>query len=123
MNNKEAQEFLEALLGKQLRIYTTDSRMFIGEFKCTDNVRLTEVIWCCLMFTLVQECNIILSMSYEHRPTTPSSTSSTESGNIKDARGGFMEGAVSRRFMGLIVVPGQYITAIEVEDSYGSVAS
>ncbi|KAI4131481.1 MAG: hypothetical protein LQ338_001223 [Usnochroma carphineum] len=37
MDNPNAQEFLGMLLGKQLRVHTTDTRMFIGEFKCTDN--------------------------------------------------------------------------------------
>lgn len=43
MDNHSAQEFLGALLGKQLRIHTTDDRMFIGDFKCTDNVSHTEI--------------------------------------------------------------------------------
>jgi len=35
----EAQKFLTSLLNKNLRIHTTDTRMFRGEFKCTDPVR------------------------------------------------------------------------------------
>lgn len=38
MDNKKATIYLEALLNKKLRVYTNDSRMFLGEFKCTDNV-------------------------------------------------------------------------------------
>ncbi len=33
-----AYEFLISLLNKNLRIQTTDTRMFRGEFKCTDPV-------------------------------------------------------------------------------------
>lgn len=38
MDKDEARGFLESLLNKQLRIHTTDERMFWGEFKCTDPV-------------------------------------------------------------------------------------
>lgn len=34
----EAETFLKSLLNKNLRIYTTDGRLFIGTFKCTDTV-------------------------------------------------------------------------------------
>ena len=40
MDKEEAHEFLSSLLNKNLRIVTTDSRMFWGQFKCTDPVRL-----------------------------------------------------------------------------------
>ena len=35
----ETRSFLTSLLNKQMRLYTTDDRMFAGDFKCTDNVR------------------------------------------------------------------------------------
>lgn len=41
MDKDEARGFLESLLNKQLRIHTTDERMFWGEFKCTDPVGCT----------------------------------------------------------------------------------
>ncbi len=34
----EAEYFLKSLINKTLRIHTTDSRMFVGSFKCTDPV-------------------------------------------------------------------------------------
>lgn len=37
-NNGEATEYLTALLNKTLRISTTDSRIFVGTMKCTDQV-------------------------------------------------------------------------------------
>ena len=36
---KAAKNYLAAFLNKQLRIHTSDDRVFAGEFKCTDNVR------------------------------------------------------------------------------------
>ena len=39
MDAEEAVVYLRSLLGKQLHVHTTDSRIFIGEFKCTDNVK------------------------------------------------------------------------------------
>lgn len=38
MENSEAVSYLQSLLGKQLRITTTDTRMFVGTMKCTDHV-------------------------------------------------------------------------------------
>lgn len=43
MDNQQAVAFFQSLLGKQLRITTTDTRMFIGEMKCTDKVRLRTI--------------------------------------------------------------------------------
>ena len=36
----EASAYLQSLLNKNLLVHTTDGRMFRGEFKCTDPVRL-----------------------------------------------------------------------------------
>jgi len=38
----EARAFLSSLINKSLRVHTTDSRMFRGEFKCTDPVSLSR---------------------------------------------------------------------------------
>jgi hypothetical protein len=38
MDTEQAVQYLDGLLGRQLRIHTTDSRMFVGIFKCTDAV-------------------------------------------------------------------------------------
>jgi hypothetical protein len=38
--------FLESILGKTLRLHTSDTRMFVGRFKCTDNVsRFVSFFW------------------------------------------------------------------------------
>ncbi|KAI9674251.1 MAG: hypothetical protein M1829_003798 [Trizodia sp. TS-e1964] len=80
--------FLESLLGKTLRITTTDTRIFLGGMKCTDKDR-----------------NIILSRAYEYR-CPPISSVSVEN-PIAD---------MTSRFLGLVVIPGQYIIKIEVEE-------
>ena len=39
MKSAEAERYLKSLLGRKLHLHMTDSRMFVGDFKCTDNVR------------------------------------------------------------------------------------
>lgn len=38
MDNESAVDYLGSLLEKRLRLHTTDKRMFVGDFKCTDSV-------------------------------------------------------------------------------------
>ena len=38
MEQSAAIDYLRSLLNKKLHIHTSDSRMFVGDFKCTDNV-------------------------------------------------------------------------------------
>lgn len=37
----EAEAYLLSLINKTLRVYTSDARLFVGTFKCTDPVRLS----------------------------------------------------------------------------------
>ncbi|KAL2057105.1 hypothetical protein ABVK25_002844 [Lepraria finkii] len=97
MDNTKATEYLKALLNKKLRVYINDARMFLGDFKCTDN-----------------ECNIILSQSYEYRPPTPSALQTAAQANTSSIASVKVD--MTSRFLGLIVVPGHHITKIEVED-------
>ncbi|KAH7327300.1 hypothetical protein BKA65DRAFT_539930 [Rhexocercosporidium sp. MPI-PUGE-AT-0058] len=93
MNKQESEAYLHSLISKTLRVTTTDTRMFLGQFKCTDSDR-----------------NIILSHTYEYRrPPPPKSTPSSSSTSpvVLD---------MTSRFLGLVVVPGEYITRIEVEE-------
>ncbi len=39
MDKDEAHEYLSSLLNQNLRVVTTDGRLFWGSFKCTDAVR------------------------------------------------------------------------------------
>jgi hypothetical protein len=38
MEEMQAIRYLESLIGQTLRVHTTDTRMFVGTFKCTDAV-------------------------------------------------------------------------------------
>ncbi|MCJ1471940.1 hypothetical protein MMC13_000582 [Lambiella insularis] len=94
MDPSPAQSYLRSLLNRILHVYTTDARMFVGEFKCTDN-----------------ESNIILSSAHEYRippPPSPSTLPATASTTV-------LSPPLQPRYVGLIVVPGLYVTKIEVE--------
>jgi N-alpha-acetyltransferase 38, NatC auxiliary subunit len=98
--------YLTALLGSTLHLYTSDGRMFAGEFKCTDKDR-----------------NIILARTFEYRVPGPraarAAATSSQSGEssvhaVKESAKVSVE--ATSRFVGLVVVPGKYITKIEVEE-------
>ncbi|EEH35364.1 hypothetical protein PAAG_06411 [Paracoccidioides lutzii Pb01] len=111
MENAQAVQYLESLLGKTLRIHTTDTRLFVGTFKCTDNDR-----------------NIILSTTHEYRypssvPCVVSRNATTTddkpANSIKEGEiptTGVVKADMTSRYIGLVVVPGQYITKIELDE-------
>ncbi|OJD18122.1 hypothetical protein AJ78_01840 [Emergomyces pasteurianus Ep9510] len=109
MENFQAVEYLESLLGKTLRIHTTDTRLFVGIFKCTDNDR-----------------NIILSTTHEYRYPTSIPLSASLHGKENDPADlsreddsvptGIAKADMTSRYIGLVVVPGQYITKIELDE-------
>ncbi|KAK8196056.1 hypothetical protein M8818_007208 [Zalaria obscura] len=99
MANEEATQFLTSLLNKTLRLHTTDSRMFVGQLKCTDKDR-----------------NIILSCTHEYRHPSPSAIRAAAEAHSLEGKAGNVKLYMLKRFVGLVVVPGQYITKIEVED-------
>ncbi|KAM3084011.1 hypothetical protein ACMFMF_001368 [Clarireedia jacksonii] len=103
----KARSYLHSLISKTLRIHTTDERMFLGEFKCTDS-----------------DLNIILSHTYEYRfpappraaelsSLHPSSSPSTSSPTNKPTT---IKKDLTSRYLGLVVVPGEYIRKIELEE-------
>lgn len=98
MDNQKAVEYLQTLLNKKLCVYTNDSRMFYGDFKCTDN-----------------ECNIILSQSHEYREPSPNAVKAAVESSSGISSTATLKVDMTSRFLGLIVVPGQYITKIEVD--------
>ena len=118
MDNTKATEYLETLLNKKLRVYTNDTRMFLGDFMCTDNVSQERhgpyLGWSTKSSDLFQECNIILSQSCEYRPPTPSALKAAAQANTTSIASVKVD--MTSRFLGLIVVPGHHITKIEVED-------
>ena len=82
MDDKTA--YLQALLGQQFRIHTTDERVFAGELKCTDN-----------------ECNVILAKAFEYR----ASPAARDASLLEALEVGKSKAVVnmSSRFLGLVV--------------------
>lgn len=97
-SNTEAIDYLTTLLNKTLRIHTTDSRIFVGQMKCTDRDR-----------------NIILAMTQEYRLPSRRAVEDAARVHQEEGREGNVKLDMLKRFVGLVVVPGQYITAIETE--------
>lgn len=103
MNAELAVQYLDGLLGRSLRVHTTDSRMFVGIFKCTDAER-----------------NLILANSLEYRFPTPSAVEAAAKDNealdnTPQSSKATVKVNMSSRLIGLIVIPGRHITKIELE--------
>ncbi|EGD89592.1 hypothetical protein H112_03219 [Trichophyton rubrum D6] len=106
MERDEAREYLESLVDKVLRVHTSDSRVFVGLFKCTDNDR-----------------NMILSTTHEYR--CPTESAPAEQASAEETEGPKtpcnepldFNTDMTRRFIGLVVIPGQHITKIELDKS------
>ena len=68
---------------------------------------------------MAKECNIILAQSFEYRqPSLDAIKAASE--EIPTSNSTFTSNLkvdMTSRFLGLIVVPGQYITKIELEDA------
>ncbi|KAI1282833.1 hypothetical protein F5Y07DRAFT_394796 [Xylaria sp. FL0933] len=103
----EAEEYLKSLLNKTLRIYVTDGRMFIGTFKCTDTDR-----------------NVVISLTYEYRQ--PSQQKLAEAASAAGATGdgsATVKADMTSRYLGLVVIPGEHIVKMEVEEFTSQVKS
>jgi len=101
MEKTKAEEYLTSLLNKNLRVTTTDDRIFLGEFKCTDT-----------------DLNIILSHTFEYRlPSPPKSSAITEAWKDKVILD------MTSRYVGLVVVPGEHIVKIELEEFESQIAN
>jgi small nuclear ribonucleoprotein (snRNP)-like protein len=94
----EGTEYLTGLINKTLHLHTSDGRMFVGQMKCTDNER-----------------NIILAMTHEYRQPSESDIKLAMERHNMSGRPGNVKVDMKKRFVGLVVVPGQYITKIELE--------
>ncbi|KAI1338292.1 hypothetical protein F5Y15DRAFT_124687 [Xylariaceae sp. FL0016] len=91
------ESYLKSLLNKTLRIYATDGRMFIGTFKCTDTHR-----------------NVVLSLTHEYRQ--PSQQKLAEAAAALSSDADTVKADMTSRYLGLVVVPGEHIVKIEVEE-------
>lgn len=96
--SSRATTYLSTFLNRTLHLHTTDGRMFVGELKCTDPAR-----------------NIILSMTHEYRQPTQADIQLAAERHEKAGLEGNVKVDMKKRFVGLVVVPGRYITRIEVE--------
>ncbi|KAJ5574367.1 Ribonucleoprotein LSM domain eukaryotic/archaea-type [Penicillium hispanicum] len=103
MDSEEGLRYLDGLLGRTLRVHTTDTRMFVGTFKCTDAER-----------------NIILASSLEYRLPTPSAVQAAAKeaeawDKTPETKNTSVKVNMTSRLIGLIVIPGRHITKIELE--------
>ncbi|KAF8428201.1 hypothetical protein EV426DRAFT_332360 [Tirmania nivea] len=119
--------FLNSLILRTLRITATDGRWFVGVLKCTDKDR-----------------NLILDRTHEYRSgevggepasafstTTTTTTTTTGEGVLMEGPEGSVEisagegvgersvRGVTSRYLGLVVVPGEVIVKVEVEERKG----
>ncbi|PHH85597.1 hypothetical protein CDD83_199 [Cordyceps sp. RAO-2017] len=94
MNREEAQAYLESLLNKNLRIITTDGRLFWGSFKCTDADR-----------------NVVLAHTYEYRQPPPAAIQR----HLEDAERETVSVDMTSRYLGLVVVPGHHVVSMHLE--------
>lgn len=92
----QATAYLTSLLNKFLHVHISDGRIFVGQLKCTDRER-----------------NIILALTHEYRQ--PSHKAIDQAAQESEGKAK-VKVDMQKRFVGLIVVPGQYIEKIEVEE-------
>ncbi|KAH8166195.1 hypothetical protein CIB48_g2041 [Xylaria polymorpha] len=98
----EAETYLRSLINKTLRVHATDGRMFIGTFKCTDTDR-----------------NVVLSLTYEYRQ--PSQQKLAEA--AASSNSATVKADMTSRYLGLVVIPGEHIVKMEVEEFTSQIKS
>lgn len=95
----QAARYLSTFLNRTLHVHISDGRMFAGQLKCTDNER-----------------NMILAMTHEYRQPSPKDVQRAAKMHKAAGTPGSVKVDMRKRFVGLVVVPGQYVEKIEVED-------
>ncbi|KAI0452527.1 hypothetical protein F5B21DRAFT_506226 [Xylaria acuta] len=94
----KTETYIKSLINKTLRVHATDGRMFIGTFKCTDTDR-----------------NVVLSLTYEYRQ--PSQQKLAEAASAAaSANSATIKADMTSRYLGLVVIPGEHIVKMEVEE-------
>lgn len=134
MDSEHAHRFLNSLINKNLRIFATDGRMFMGQFKCTDAVRdfqvssALEIRSHALCFfsdprsfpapnRLVQKQNVVLQNTYEYREPSPQQRAEAAAAAAADpGAAASIKLDMTSRFLGLITISGEYIVKMEVEE-------
>lgn len=97
-------EFIKRFLAKTLRVTVTDKRVFVGQLKCTD-----------------RDCNLVLALTHEYRPPPDEeirNAAATAEAEGSGATPGTVQMQFTSRFIGLVVIPGEYITKIEWEEYF-----
>jgi N-alpha-acetyltransferase 38, NatC auxiliary subunit len=120
MSKDDSLAFLKSLINKNLRITTSDNRIFYGSFKCTDPVRAIHELQSgedkphqeASLLTSKQDCNVVLSQTFEYRQQTPEAAAAAAAAGGSAAPFDIDKTA---RYLGLVVVPGEQITAIAAE--------
>lgn len=102
MDRDEAQAYLESLLNKNLRIITTDGRLFLGSFKCTDAER-----------------NVVLANTYKYRHPS----ADTVHRHLHETPKGAVTVDMTSRYLGLVVVPGCHVVKMELEQFASQVSA
>ncbi|PNY28590.1 N-alpha-acetyltransferase 38-A, NatC auxiliary subunit [Tolypocladium capitatum] len=102
MDKDEAKEYLQSLLNKNLRVVTTDGRLFWGSFKCTDPVRRAA-------HGAITDKNVVLAHTYEYRHPS----ADTVHRQLWKTGEGTVD--MTSRYLGLVVVPGHHIVKVELE--------
>ncbi|KXL47347.1 hypothetical protein M433DRAFT_3340 [Acidomyces richmondensis BFW] len=96
---KDAEQYLDRFINKTIHIHITDGRLFVGQLKCTDNER-----------------NIIMAMTYEYRQPSTADIHRAAEGHERAGKSGNIKLDMKKRFVGLVVIPGRFITQMEVEE-------
>ncbi|KAK6859714.1 N-alpha-acetyltransferase 38-B- NatC auxiliary subunit [Apiospora arundinis] len=91
----EAESYLNSLINKTLRVHATDSRMFVGTFKCTDANR-----------------NVVLSLCHEYRQPSQKQLEAAAASSST----GTVQAEMTSRYLGLVVIPGKHIVKMEAEE-------
>ncbi|KAI0548390.1 hypothetical protein F4679DRAFT_322552 [Xylaria curta] len=94
----EAETYIKSLINKTLRIHATDGRMFIGTFKCTDTDR-----------------NVVLSLTYEYRQPSQQKLAEAAAAAASSSSE-TVKADMTSRYLGLVVIPGEHIVKMEVEE-------
>ncbi|OJJ72888.1 hypothetical protein ASPBRDRAFT_54670 [Aspergillus brasiliensis CBS 101740] len=99
MDGNQAVQYLDSLIGRTLRVHATDTRIFVGTFKCTDAAR-----------------NIILASTYEYRFPSPSTVRDAATDTHDSAAGSAVDAQsikvdMTSRFIGLVVLETDWINA------------
>ncbi|GES61381.1 LSM domain protein [Aspergillus terreus] len=132
MNENQAVQYLESLIGQTLRIHASDTRIFVGNFKWNKAATRTisskektprQQYETTANPRLIKARNIILGSTYEYRYPTPSAVRDAAADAAKDpespagAPPNNVQVNMTSRFIGLVVIPGQHITKIELEET------